>query len=306
MANLNELIQHAKNAVSQYISNAKPGGGGTTSYAPNNLTGADLDKARSIFSAELLVEYDKTYGNGDGELTTDEYQKAYSASMKEYYTTIGQMNLETADLNYDGKVDASDDVYKDMDFDGDIDEEDQKMHEDQANQAIEIDSNTSVNNIDANKDGVISVEEMALLVKMKDAQDSEGTQADFDGSFSVEAETYINSWLASGNYDLSTNTEDLKTDTKNAKAYLESEAATIADEPAATPEPRKVKVQKWGSKPEGDAKYANDSISRIVANHYPDVKLYSKEYNDLVKEIVSMNNLKNPNTIPTGSELLLP
>ena len=246
-------------------------------------------------------------------MTSTEFQKAYADAMKEYFSTMGQMDLDTADLNYDGKVDSSDKDYKDVNYDGKVDDSDQQIYEEIMSQAFEADSGTMSKNADANKDGIISVEEMSLVVKMKDGEDSTGTEVSFDGSFSAEAETGINTWLTSGDVDMSAYASDLKTNTVNAKDYL-AEQQKLADASNVQTQPdeqnqksqKTVTVQAWGAKPSDGNKYANDSLSRIIANNYPGVKLYSSEYKQILNEIVELNGIKNPNVIAKGSELILP
>lgn len=69
-----------------------------------------------------------------------------------------------------------------------------------------------------------------------------------------------------------------------------------------------VTIEAWGSNP-GNGLKANDCMSRVIANYYPEVQLYSEEYNRLSEQIVQLNNLSYYNGSPlliTGKELILP
>lgn len=310
VSKLPKFMTTATNAASKFINNLKTGDAGTTTYA-KNLSAADLNKARSIFSAELLSEYDKTYGNKDGKLTADEYTAAYSAAMKDYMATTGALDLKTADLNTDGNIDDADKTYQDMDLDGDVDEDDQAAFDKINATAIDQQSATVSGNVDANHDGVISVEEMALIAKMKDGQDSTGEKPTFDGTFSSKANDEIETWLSSGKLDMTPYASDLKTNTTDANAFLDAlkgtDSSKAIDKKVVTETPeKKVIVQKWGSEPEKGEKYANDCLSRIIANNYPEVKLYSKEYKEILNKILDSNDIKNPSHISKGAELILP
>lgn len=51
----------------------------------------------------------------------------------------------------------------------------------------------------------------------------------------------------------------------------------------------KVTIQKWGSEPADGNKYANDCLSHIMANNYPDIEPNSKEWQDKELEIMNAN-----------------
>ena len=51
----------------------------------------------------------------------------------------------------------------------------------------------------------------------------------------------------------------------------------------------KINIQKWGSTADDGNKYANDCLSHIIANNYPDLKPYSQEWFDKELEIMNAN-----------------
>lgn len=55
-------------------------------------------------------------------------------------------------------------------------------------------------------------------------------------------------------------------------------------------------IEKWNSAPKNGQKYANDCLSRVMANIYPNVKPYSKEWQALAKNIMD----KNPSIYNSG------
>ena len=68
-----------------------------------------------------------------------------------------------------------------------------------------------------------------------------------------------------------------------------------------------VEVQEWGSDALDGNEYANDALSRIIANYYPDVEMYSEEYDKVLEEIMSRNEqITDPNLIHTGDKIELP
>ena len=68
-----------------------------------------------------------------------------------------------------------------------------------------------------------------------------------------------------------------------------------------------VEVQEWGSDALDGNEYANDALSRIIANYYPDVEMYSEEYDKVLEEIMSRNEqITDPNLIQTGDKIELP
>lgn len=54
-------------------------------------------------------------------------------------------------------------------------------------------------------------------------------------------------------------------------------------------EDKKITVQKWGSQAVDGNKYANDCLSRIMANNYPDLKPDTQEWQDKMLEIMNAN-----------------
>lgn len=64
-------------------------------------------------------------------------------------------------------------------------------------------------------------------------------------------------------------------------------------------------VEAWGSSPSGDLKYANDCMSRIIGNYYPDIELYSDEYNQLMDSLMRINGIQNSDLIYTGDNIIL-
>lgn len=67
-----------------------------------------------------------------------------------------------------------------------------------------------------------------------------------------------------------------------------------------------VTVEAWGSKKGDNLKYANDCMSRIIANYYPDIKLYSDDYNQLMESLKQINGIEDSNLIYAGDSIILP
>ncbi|MBR5304359.1 MAG: hypothetical protein IKU37_05985, partial [Candidatus Gastranaerophilales bacterium] len=69
-----------------------------------------------------------------------------------------------------------------------------------------------------------------------------------------------------------------------------------------------VNIVSWGSRKLEGNRYANDCLSRIIANYYPssDIKLYSDDYKALIDKIMEINGITNPDLIYTGNKVILP
>lgn len=312
VSKLPDFLVTAKNAATKRLENLKTDANSIFNdikYADGKLSELDLNKAIEIFSAETLKAYDDMgFGKKDGKTTVDEYIAAQ--------TDIAVKNHE-AMLKELGAGRASD--------------EEIGMFKRQ-NELL-------AKNMDVNEDGLISVEEQALLNKTADSIDGK-----FDGTITATAENAVSTNVTgmdaenpedptnlSYRYIMGENltTEELQQLQANTKAIHNGIASTASTygvdlsvnttsyesvtEQASAPKnnevaqsPKKVTIQKWGSKAENGQKYANDSLSRIVANNYTGVKLYSKEYNEIINKIVEVNGLKTPNHISAGKELILP
>ncbi len=88
--------------------------------------------------------------------------------------------------------------------------------------------------------------------------------------------------------------EDLIIDNEEIKLYAKTKGVEEQDIETLTQKITnratvKVSIQKWGSTADDGNKYANDCLSHIIANNYPDLKPYSQEWFDKELEIMNAN-----------------
>lgn len=302
MSAINSILNFAKEAASNRISNLTTNTNAIyedVQYAKEGLSSEELEQSLFAYSKETLLQYDKLYGNKDGQVSLNEYIEAGVA-------------LSSKALN------ISDENLIEM---------------------ITRQCELTAKNTDINDDGIISVEEESLIDKIADVVDSEDGDT-MDGKITasgnetvaaalIDIDTDVTSKYISGekltdeeqkklDKQISDEHTKLKSSSESLGVDLSKNTITVEDvENNDTKETEKVtkdneetqktiKVDKWGSKAQDGKKYANDSLSKIIANYYPEIKLYSAEYDALVEKIVSTNNLKDANSLSTGKSLILP
>ena len=101
--------------------------------------------------------------------------------------------------------------------------------------------------------------------------------------------------------------EEIEASKKANNKECESEGETVTPE-AETPavdttiavEQKKVTVEPWGTG-------KNDCLSRIIHANVPDIKMYGKDYDVYMQELLKINpQIKNPDIIHTGDVITLP
>lgn len=312
----NSIIDYAKKAAQDYKKNFENNKMTSSfKYAEGTMSEKDLNTALFAFAKETLNSYDKEVdGKKDGKISVEEYKSA----------------------NIDSLLKSEMAMYESCQME--MSAEEQAQVKESYSQAADL----AARSVDFNQDGFISVEEEALAYKIADYEDDsfdgkvETNNLDFASSYimnlnddtsgivskyangeklTADETKQLDQIISDGNKaisnkykkDLATNTVIVSDETQEKESISSTDNTKVQTENKQEEQAqRKVKVDAWGSKPKNGQKHANDCIARIIANNYPEVKLYSKEYNKLVSEIASLNNIKNVNVIRTGSEIILP
>lgn len=298
---MSSYTDYAKNTAIQRITSLKTNADAlfeSVDYATGNQSNAQLKESIFTYSKETLNQYDTAkgangkylYGNGDGKVSVDEYVAA---------TTDITVKNEQA-------------LYKKNNW-GDVSEAEKAIAEDKNRDFAKI--------IDANGDGYISTEEEALVNIIADSEDSEG----FDGVITFEGSMKVSGMINSGTINMeeqakrfgidlgipgSAPAQDSKPEPGTVPAQDSKPTTGTVTDPAPGTVPaqdyKNVTVQKWGSKATDGRKYANDCLSRIIANNYPTIKLYSEEYRKILDKILSLNKMKDSDIIYTDQVIKLP
>lgn len=112
------------------------------------------------------------------------------------------------------------------------------------------------------------------------------TQLDADESLIIDEEE-INAFAS--NKGLQGKENEIKFILENIIEEAKKASAEDAQNNESSTADTKITVQKWGSLAADGNKYANDSLSHIMANNYPDLQPNTQEWQDKMLEIMNAN-----------------
>lgn len=322
-------IDFAKKAANDNINNLKNGNAGDVKYAQDGLTQEQMKESLFAFSKETLAYYDKNYGNGDGKISVDEYVKA-TADINIQFNDSANKSALLDPLSNEEKANfqrLAERIGKNMDFNGDgfISVEEEAMVNTMSDA---LSTNGEANPGGTTLDGTIDAAAASSMLDSISGYDPENpnnntakyvrgetissdTQAKLD-AFTKAVHEGVTADSKKYGVDLTKNTinvnltQDKVIPPVTSDNIAPTKEAAMQDVKPQASTPRTVKVEKFNSKAAKEGKSPNDCLSRIIANNYPGIKPYSGEYHKILNKIVAVNNLKNPNIIRPGSEIILP